>query len=534
MPLAKKFIAYLFFLIFTFSLFSGCIFEDIIFGTNFTLKSWRISDEDGFPSLNISFSCSDTIIVNIVGPDSIVLDSDSFFIGNHNETFNLAEFRNSVKPGEYKLIAYDNKDSEIFSESFFFQGEILNIISCKQKWWKKDQWLGNYALLGLELYVTNNGDTPAYPYNLTYILDSQKNESLVLPEVILPGSREYIKCFTYENTTIGEKTLSVDLKNQNNNLLATEEFLVEVKENVPIEEVSWHYKGNRKRNVPKSEYLYDYYRSLDRIITDDYALYVFDPYDNKYIDVLLDCLLFGFSSTNIEEKINYIASMVQTIEYTSDSETDSTYEYPRYPVETLFDRKGDCEDKSILTASLLQSMGYEVALLRLPNHMAVGVKLSEESIPKYDFYAEDYYFLETTTTGKPCGFIPLENRNEISNLTIHTISSRPLIIHNWINDKIAIFKNTDMGDFVKVKLYLENLGSDDANYVKITAGFFDKNGNDINSESKIISILNPNSKKKVTLSVNIPKDEITWFKTRVYHDSDIVEEKQSASSFPVE
>jgi hypothetical protein len=48
-------------------------------------------------------------------------------------------------------------------------------------------------------------------------------------------------------------------------------------------------------------------------------------------------------------------------------------EYPKYPLETLVEKKGDCEDQSILAAALLAAMGYEVALLILPIHVALGV-----------------------------------------------------------------------------------------------------------------------------------------------------------------
>ncbi len=65
-------------------------------------------------------------------------------------------------------------------------------------------------------------------------------------------------------------------------------------------------------------------------------------------------------------------------------------------LETLHDKQGDCEDKAILTAALLENLGYNVSLLRLPQHMAVGVHLNE-TIPLYSYYIDEYYFLETTT-----------------------------------------------------------------------------------------------------------------------------------------
>jgi len=533
MPLTKKIILFFISFIIIFNLFSGCLFEKIFVGTTFSLQSWKIGDDNGFPSLNLSFSCSGTVTVNIVGPDFLKKDSDFYFIGNHNATFYLSDFKTSVNPGEYKLSVYDDENSEIYSKNFNFIGANLSILSCNQKWWKKDFLIGNYALLGLNMYVYNSGDVPVYPYSVVYSLNSQENTSLILPNVILPGEGDYINCFAYQNTSEGEKTLDINLYDNNENILGSNTFIVDVKENVLIEKLSWHYNGKRDSSVPRLEYLYDYYKNLDRIKNEDYGLYIFDPYDNKYIDILLDCIMFGFSSDNDVEKINYVSSLIQKLNYVSDSESNISFEYPQYPLETLFDGKGDCEDKAILTASLLNNLGYEVALLRLPNHMAVGVRLSEDAISNYDYFVDDFYFIETTTTGKPCGFIPQEYKKYSSNVTMHKISNRPLLMHDWIGNSIAIFTNTEMGDFVKVKLLVENLGIETANILKVTSGFYDTEGINIISDDKIITSLDPGEKEKVILSINFPKTITTRFKTRVYLDYEIVDEKQSASTFPV-
>ena len=242
----------------------------------------------------------------------------------------------------------------------------------------------------------------------------------------------------------------------------------------------------------------------------------------------------GLSSTSDVEKINYAAFFVQSLEYKKDSEINESYEYPNYPIESIFnDNIGrDCEDKAILTASLLNNMGYDVALLRFPNHMAVGVNLSKETIPQYQYYVDNYYFLETTTEGRPCGFVPNEYKDLVSDVTVHPISSRPLLIHHWENSAITIYSNTERGDFVKVKAIVENLGSTTAEDFKFEAAFYTSSDVKINYESIDISSLEPGMKKVVTLSVSIPKNLISWFKTRIYINNEVVDEKESVSSFP--
>lgn len=537
MPLAKKIILCLAVTIILVSFFFVFILDDLILlfgGTNFSLNSWSICDDEGFPGLSVSFSCSGTVTVKLVGPDSHIYDSDFFFKGNHYTILHLVEYRHTVTPGQYKLRVYDNDNKEIYSKTISFEGSDLTILSCDQKWWERDPWIEGYSLVGLRMTVQNNGDTPAYPYNVTVTMDFKENSSLVVPSVIMPGDSEYVDCFVYRRTRPDDITFTVSLKDMDENTLATSSFSVDVENNVPVKQFSWQYNGRRRPNIPKPEYLYDYYAGLDRISSEDYGLYIFDPYDEEYIDILIDCIMFGFTSDSDVEKINYAASFVQSLEYKSDSETNNSFEYPRYPVETLFNGNGggDCEDKAILTASILKNMGYDVALLRFPNHMAVGVHLSENAIPDKEYYIENYYFLETTKSGKSCGFIPSQYEDSSSEATVYPITSRPLLVHNWEGDSLTIYTNTEMGDFVKVTLFVENLGIETAENVKVIGGFYKVSDLKVVSKSQTISSLDPGMKKKVTLSVNIPKSVETWFKTRIYYNYEIVDERESRDSFP--
>lgn len=103
--------------------------------------------------------------------------------------------------------------------------------------------------------------------------------------------------------------------------------------------------------------LYDYYRSLDRLNTNDYAAYVLNPFDDAYLQ--------NFSkSMDIEEIITYVRN---DISYKSEGDV----EYPKYPVETIVEKSGDCEDQSILLVQLLSLKGENVSLVRFKNHMSV-------------------------------------------------------------------------------------------------------------------------------------------------------------------
>ena len=104
-----------------------------------------------------------------------------------------------------------------------------------------------------------------------------------------------------------------------------------------------------------------------------------DPKDDYYISQMVKLLTEAASKAHYNDiqTLNLVISFVQGMPYTVDDETTPYNNYPRYPLETLFDRGGDCEDTSILVAALLDKMGYDIVLLHLKNaqHAAVGVSL---------------------------------------------------------------------------------------------------------------------------------------------------------------
>jgi len=107
-----------------------------------------------------------------------------------------------------------------------------------------------------------------------------------------------------------------------------------------------------------------------------------------------------------------------------------------------------------------------------------------------------------------------------------------LLDHSWKDGTVTIYTSTEIGDFVKVTMIIENLGSSSAEDIIVEAGFFTSTGIKSNHKSKLISSLAPGIKEKVVFSVNIPKSMTTLFKTRIYLDDVIVDEKESISTFP--
>jgi hypothetical protein len=116
----------------------------------------------------------------------------------------------------------------------------------------------------------------------------------------------------------------------------------------------------------------------------------------------------GFSQI---ERANFVLCFVQSIDYSYDNVSAGQNEYWRYPLETLYDQTGDCEDTSILYAAIMEKIGNDAVLLLLPGHMATGLSCPGASGGHVTFESNDYYYCESTGPGWEVGEVPPEMSN---------------------------------------------------------------------------------------------------------------------------
>ncbi|UXM84922.1 transglutaminase-like domain-containing protein [Methanococcus aeolicus] len=179
---------------------------------------------------------------------------------------------------------------------------------------------------------------------------------------------------------------------------------------------NWKYKRDSwswDLSIPVE--LHEYYKNKPHNREENYAQYALSDYDRPYLDSMVEGFKEASSKNGYSDydTVMFIVSFVQSLKYTSDSTTTGYDEYPRYPVETLIDEGGDCEDTAILTAALLSELGYDVVLVELPQHMAVGIAGGDDITGTYYLYNnKKYYYLETTNTGWDIGTIPEEYKNK--------------------------------------------------------------------------------------------------------------------------
>lgn len=156
--------------------------------------------------------------------------------------------------------------------------------------------------------------------------------------------------------------------------------------------------------------VYESFRSRERIIDNSRwaETYVAGGITGEIREVAHQLYKIGMPYGTYQE-VDFILSFVQqAIQYQAEEA-----EYPRFPLETLVDGMGDCEDFSILGAAILKCMGYEVGLVILPGHAALGVA-GATGLP--GTYVEKnglrYYYCEMTADGWKIGEMPKEHEGK--------------------------------------------------------------------------------------------------------------------------
>lgn len=177
--------------------------------------------------------------------------------------------------------------------------------------------------------------------------------------------------------------------------------------NVNYSYTSYNSNFSGKVTLSISKDMYSYYKGLRRYSNN------YTKYSTKYINdknnlAVANSLIsaiknsyydyYGTSPSNSD--IAYEAMrLIQGMTYKSDMASRGYADFPKYPIETLFDNGGDCEDTAILYATVLKQLGIGVVLIEFDDHMAVGVK-GDESIAGsyYTYKGSRYYYVETTST----------------------------------------------------------------------------------------------------------------------------------------
>ncbi len=135
-----------------------------------------------------------------------------------------------------------------------------------------------------------------------------------------------------------------------------------------------------------------------------------DSYADSVMNVLNRQLRDSALNNNLKQSdiVNLVRALTQTLP-NSDKAISTPYdEYPRYPLETLFEQGGDSEDTSILAAAILAREGYDVVVFvfEQQKHVAIGVNVPGFIGYSLEYQGRAYLYLETIGKGGVLGVVP--------------------------------------------------------------------------------------------------------------------------------
>ena len=296
-------------------------------------------------------------------------------------------------------------------------------------------------------------------------------------------------------------------------------------ETIPVLEklYTWEWDGvERSVTITVPEQLYDYYSEKERYQTTDYRGYLLHPLDDQYVEALV----YEFNLIQVDEglteenKTDLVISFIQSMEYVLDADSKGLTEYPRFPVETLVDGGGDCEDTGILMASLLEAMGYNVSLILLPDHLAVGVEVNATGT-HWVYDNVTYYYLETTAPGWEEGEVPPEHDPEEA--SIYPVEEMPFLAYSWtatrVNNRATVNVHVTGEGAVTAEDYRVWLAVEDEDGFILTethSSYFDlAYGEDVSYKLKVTG---PRFKKqRLVVGVKNPDGEASFLSYSEYY-----------------
>ncbi|MCB0753506.1 MAG: hypothetical protein KDC52_18685 [Ignavibacteriae bacterium] len=175
--------------------------------------------------------------------------------------------------------------------------------------------------------------------------------------------------------------------------------------------MNWVYGGYRfTLDMHFNENTYNYYKSQSK--KNSYDFYAQEHTGYTYLSQLAkqlkeDADQLGYTGWKLAE---YLTAFVQqNITYTKDP-YNYCFDYPKFPIETLVEKSGDCEDSAILLVVLLKLFNFDAVLIQVPGHMAVGLACSNCSA-YYNFEGKKYAYIESTNSNGKIGYIPTDYKN---------------------------------------------------------------------------------------------------------------------------
>ncbi len=118
--------------------------------------------------------------------------------------------------------------------------------------------------------------------------------------------------------------------------------------------------------------------------------------------------------TTERQKGEFVIDFVQSLPFSPNDLDNGFDDSTKGVAKTIAHLGGDCEDTSVLLASLLSSepFGYDMILIELPDHMGVGIYGKDLEGSYWETDGRDYYYIESTNFGGDIGEVPAKFEND--------------------------------------------------------------------------------------------------------------------------
>ena len=183
--------------------------------------------------------------------------------------------------------------------------------------------------------------------------------------------------YSYTFETVGKYTLTYS-GDKNEKFFG--KILTIIADGVDNKTFDWSY-GGKDYSITLGIRYSDYYTyKTDDIIrsqgtTEHDKMFVTS--DDKYVKQIAEYISGATGGLDKAEVVNVLLRFTQTIPYMYDSESVGQEEYWKYPLETLYDGNGDCEDTSILFCAVGKAMGYDTALMLFSGHATGAISIAD-------------------------------------------------------------------------------------------------------------------------------------------------------------
>ena len=156
--------------------------------SRFTLISWAIVDDGGWPSLNIRFEAVGDVNLILFDPNGEVVDKLHVTGGMTEAVLRMADFHETPAAGTYRLVAKNPLGMNVFEENMKFGGVDIKVVYC----WINVTWDGEYgSVTGMNITLRNVGDILTYPCGMGITVGGESDEGYVYPiEGLLPGEEK--------------------------------------------------------------------------------------------------------------------------------------------------------------------------------------------------------------------------------------------------------------------------------------------------------------------------------------------------------